>query len=87
MSFWDVFKREKPTPAPVSIARQWGRLNPQSVVRYVPNMPVFVHCHECRWPVNPGRTHMLLGNDERQEATEDQMRRICQGVLHHMGLS
>lgn len=68
------------------VARQWGRLNFQSVVRYVPKTPVFVHCHECRWPVNPGRTHMLLGNEQRTEATEAQMQMICDGVRIHMGV-
>lgn len=67
------------------IARQWGRLNFQSVVRYAPKEPVFVHCHECRWPVNPARTHMLLGSEQRTEATEEQMQRICDGVRRQMG--
>jgi len=81
-------------PAPVAmpltraqeegLARHWGRLNLQSVVRYVPKAPVFVHCHECRWPVNPRRTHMLLGNDQRVEASEGEMQRICEGVRRQM---
>ena len=72
-------------PAPENLARQWGRLNFQSVVRYAPKAPVFVHCHECRWPVSPGRTHMLLGNGQRVEASEEQMQRICDGVRRKMG--
>jgi len=64
-----------------ALARQWGRLNLPSVMRYTPKAPVFIHCHECRWPVSPGRTHMLLGNEQRTEATEEQMQRICEGVL------
>lgn len=79
-------KREKPEPAPERLARQWGRLNFQSVVRYVPKAPVFVHCHECRWPVNPGRTHMLLGNEQRVEASAGEMQRICEGVRRQMGV-
>lgn len=67
------------------LARHWGRLNFQSVVRYAPKAPVFVHCHECRWPVNPARTHMLLGSEQRTEATEEQMQRICDGVRRQMG--
>lgn len=69
-----------------SLARRWGRLNFHSTVRYVPKEPAFVHCHECRWPVNAGRTHMLLGNEQRTEATEEQMQRICDGVRRQMGL-
>lgn len=85
----EMFPRKaKPNPLTRAqedgLARSWGRLNPQSVIRYAPKAPVFVHCHECRWPVNPGRTHMLLGNDQRTTATEEQMQRICEGVRRHM---
>lgn len=66
------------------LARHWGRLSFQNVVRYVPKAPCFVHCYECRWPVNPGRTHMLLGNDQRVEASEGEMQRVCEGVRRHM---
>jgi hypothetical protein len=83
-----LWKGGKPAPLTRAqeewLARRWGRLNLQSVIRYTPKAPVFVHCHECRWPVNPGRTHMLLGNDQRTEATEEQMQRICEGVRRHM---
>jgi hypothetical protein len=88
----DMFQR-KTMPKPLTrtqeegLARQWGRLNLHSVVRYVPKAPVFVHCHECRWPVNAGRTHMLLGNEQRTEATEEQMQRICDGVRRQMSLT
>jgi hypothetical protein len=76
------------TPAQANgLARHWGRLNLQSVVRHVPKGAVFVHCHECRWPVNPGRTAMLLGEGQRTEATEEQMQRICEGVRQHMGVA
>lgn len=86
--FWGIVRREDAAKEmPQRLARQWGRLNFHSVVRYVPKAPVFVHCHECRWPVNPGRTHMLLGNDQRTEATEEQMGRICEGVRRQMGLT
>lgn len=75
------------------LARQWGRLNPQSVVRYVSDVPVFVHCPECRWPVNPSRTHMATGagfysdGSNALPATEEQMRLICEGVRQHMGVA
>jgi hypothetical protein len=80
-------KREKAGPAPDRLARQWGRLNFQSVVRYVPKTPVFVHCHECRWPVNARRTHMGMGPDSLLPATNEQMGRICLGVRKHMGVA
>jgi hypothetical protein len=86
--FWDIVRREDAaTQAPERIASQWGRLNLQSVVRHVPRGAAFVHCPECRWPVNPGRTHMLLGAEQRTEATEEQMGRICQGVREQFALS
>jgi hypothetical protein len=72
------------------LARSWGRLDFQSVVRHVPKAPVFVHCHECRWPVSPRRTHMATGagfyadGSNALPATEDQMQRICEGVRRHM---
>lgn len=69
------------------LARQWGRLNFHSVVRYAPKAPVFVHCHECRWPVSQGRTYMLLGNEQRAEATEEQMQQICEGVRRQLGVT
>lgn len=68
------------------LARQWGRLNFHAVLWHVPKGAAFVHCHECRWPVNPGRTHMLLGNEQRVEASEGEMQRICEGVRRQMGL-
>lgn len=86
------FKSETKEPAPEVLARQWGRLNFQSVVRFVTKAPVFVHCHECRWPVNAGRTHMATGagfysdGSNALPATEEQMRRICDGVRRQMGV-
>lgn len=76
----------------MGLARQWGRLNVQSVVRYVPKAPVFVHCYECRWPVNARRTHMATGagfyadGSNALPATEEQMQRICEGVRRRMGV-
>jgi hypothetical protein len=72
------------------LALEWGRLNLQRVIRYPPKAPVFVHCHECRWPVSPMRTHMATGagfyadGSNALPATEDQMQRICEGVRRHM---
>lgn len=87
MSLWDLFKRNAQPLAPEHIARRWGRLNFHSVVRHVTKAPVFVHCHECRWPVNPGRTHMFMGTAQALPSTEEQMRRVCEGVRQHMGLA
>ena len=68
------------------LARQWGRLNFHAVVRHVPKGSVFVHCHECRWPVTPGRYGMLHGlGPSHIPATEEQMQRICEGVRRQMG--
>lgn len=87
----EMFQRKAPKPftraQEESLARQWGRLNFHSVVRYVPSAPVFVHCHECGWPVNAGRTNMLLGNEQRTPATEEQMQWICEGVRRHMEIA
>ncbi len=75
-----------------ALARHWGRLNLLVVIRHVPFAPVFVHCHECRWPVNPSRTHMATGagfyanGSNALPATEKQMGRICEGVRRHMGV-
>lgn len=87
-----LLRREKTEPAPMAVALRWGRLNLQSVVRHVPGGAVFVHCHECRWPVNPGRTHMAVGagfysdGSNALPATGEQMARICQGARRYMGI-
>lgn len=87
----------KAAPKPLTIAqqeglaRQWGRLNLHAAIWHVSNTPIFVHCHECRWPVNARRTHMATGagfysdGSNALPATEEQMQRICEGVRRHMG--
>ena len=87
MGLWDFFKRNVQPLVLEGLARHWGRLNFQSVVRYVSKAPVFVHCHECRWPVTPGRYGMLHGlGPSHIPATEEQMQRICEGVRRQMGV-
>lgn len=61
-----------------------------SLLRYRgPHRSQFVHCHECRWPVNPSRSHMMIGvgafdgykdGTNTMPATEHQMQRMCDGL-------
>lgn len=53
------------------------------VVRHTSHRPVFVHCHECRWPVNPSRTKIWVGPGKfggAIPATEAQMTAMCRGL-------
>jgi hypothetical protein len=51
-----------------------------SLLRYSgPHRPQFVHCYECRWPVNPSRAAISLDADVIP-ATEEQMQGMCDGL-------
>lgn len=79
----EMQKREDEEALESTLRLRYGALYLPAVVRRTSNVPQFVHCHECRWPVNPGRARWVLGVDSIS-ATEAQMQRMCEG-LRRMG--
>lgn len=71
-------------PSEAALRRMYGSMSSLVVILKTGHAPNFVHCHECRWPVSPGRHSMQVatsGPDGGQvRATEEQMQRICSGV-------